>query len=66
VTRVWPSDANFLLIDVRDPEAFLRSSMAGGTIVRDMRSNPALPDSFRITVGTRAQNDALIFSLERI
>jgi histidinol-phosphate aminotransferase len=64
VTRVWPSDANFLLIDSSDPEAFLRSSMAGGTIVRDMRSNPALPDSFRITVGTRAQNDALISSLE--
>jgi histidinol-phosphate aminotransferase len=64
VTRIWPSDANFLLIDSSDPDAFLRSSMAGGTIVRDMRSNPALPDSFRITVGTRAQNDALISSLE--
>jgi histidinol-phosphate/aromatic aminotransferase/cobyric acid decarboxylase-like protein len=38
--------------------------MAGGTIVRDMRANPALPSSFRITVGTRAQNDALLSSLE--
>jgi histidinol-phosphate aminotransferase len=66
VTRVWPSDANFLLIDCSAPEAFLRSSMAGGTIVRDMRSNPALPDSFRITVGTRVQNDALISSLETL
>jgi histidinol-phosphate aminotransferase len=64
VSRIWPSEANFLLIDSRDPEAFLRSSVAGGTIVRDMRSNAALPDSFRITVGTRAQNDALISSLE--
>jgi histidinol-phosphate aminotransferase len=66
VTRVWPSDANFLLIDSRDPDAFLRSSMAGGTIVRDMRSNAALPTSFRITVGTRAENDALLASLEGI
>ncbi|MGD0502098.1 MAG: histidinol-phosphate transaminase [Steroidobacteraceae bacterium] len=64
VTRVWPSDANFLLIDSSNPDAFLRASMAGGTIVRDMRSNPALPNSFRITVGTRAQNDALLSSLE--
>jgi histidinol-phosphate aminotransferase len=64
VTRVWPSDANFLLIDSADPDAFLRASMAGGTIVRDMRSHPALPNSFRITVGTRVQNDALISSLE--
>ncbi len=66
VIRVWPSDANFLLIDSADPDAFLRACMAGGTIVRDMRSNPALPDSFRITVGTRAQNDALISSLEAV
>ena len=64
VEKIWPSDANFLLIDSRDPDAFLRSSMAGGTIVRDMRSNVALPHSFRITVGTRAQNEALISSLE--
>ncbi len=64
VTRVWPSDANFLLIDSADPDAFLRASMAGGTIVRDMRSHRALPRSFRITVGTRAQNDALLSSLE--
>jgi histidinol-phosphate aminotransferase len=64
VTRVWPSDANFLLIDSADPDAFLRSSMAGGTIVRDMRANRALPNSFRITVGTRAQNDVLLSSLE--
>jgi histidinol-phosphate aminotransferase len=63
VTHVWPSDANFLLIDSSDPEAFLRSSMAGGAIVRDMRSNAALPASFRITVGTRTENDALLASL---
>jgi histidinol-phosphate aminotransferase len=66
VTRVWPSDANFLLIDSRDPDAFLRASMSGGTIVRDMRSHPALASSFRITVGTRAENDALISSLETL
>jgi histidinol-phosphate aminotransferase len=64
VACVWPSDANFLLIDSRDPEAFLRLSLAGGSIVRDMRIAAALPASFRITVGTREQNDALLASLE--
>ena len=43
VEKVWPSDANFLLVDCRDADRFMRSSMAGGTIVRDMRANPALP-----------------------
>ncbi|HUE09677.1 MAG TPA: histidinol-phosphate transaminase [Steroidobacteraceae bacterium] len=64
VDRVWPSDANFLLIDSPDPDRFMRLSMAGGTIVRDLTANPALPKSLRISVGTRAQNDALLYSLE--
>jgi histidinol-phosphate aminotransferase len=63
VERVWPSDTNFLLIDCRDPDRFMRASMAGGTIVRDLRANPTLPNSLRISVGTRAQNDALLESL---
>lgn len=64
VAKIWPSDANFLMIDCRDADAFLRRSMAGGSIVRDLRANPALPASLRISVGTRAQNDALLSSLE--
>jgi histidinol-phosphate aminotransferase len=64
VAKVWPSDANFLLIDCGDAEEFMKRSMAGGTIVRDLRWNPALPTSLRVSVGTRAQNDALLASLE--
>ena len=60
VDKVWPSDANFLLIDCRDADRFMSNSMAGGLIVRDLRAHPALPRSLRITVGTRAQNDALL------
>ncbi len=64
VDKVWPSDANFVLVDCRDTERFMRSSVAAGLIVRDLRANPALPDSLRISVGTRAQNDALLHSVE--
>jgi histidinol-phosphate aminotransferase len=64
VDKVWPSDANFLLFDCRDAEAFLQRAIAGGLIVRDLRSNPALPNSLRVSVGTRAQNDALLTSVE--
>jgi histidinol-phosphate aminotransferase len=60
VDKVWPSDANFLLIDCRDADRFMSNSMAGGLIVRDLRAHPALPRSLRISVGTRAQNDALL------
>ena len=60
VDRVWPSDANFLLIDCRDAERFMRHTLAGGLIVRDLRAHPFLPQSLRVSVGTRAQNDALL------
>jgi histidinol-phosphate aminotransferase len=60
VDKVWPSDANFLLIDCRDADHFMRNSVAGGLIVRDLRAHPSLPRSLRVSVGTRAQNDALL------
>jgi histidinol-phosphate aminotransferase len=64
VAKVWPSDTNFLMVDSEDANRFLRLSMAGGTLVRDLRANPALPSALRISVGTREENDALIDSLE--
>lgn len=64
VEKVWPSDTNFLMIDCHDADRFMRNSIAGGMIVRDLRGYPTLPRSLRISVGTRVQNDALIASLE--
>jgi histidinol-phosphate aminotransferase len=60
VDKVWPSDSNFLLIDCRDADRFLRNTLAAGLIVRDLRSQPLLPRSLRVSAGTRAQNDALL------
>ena len=63
VAKVWPSDANFLLLDCHDAERFMKDSMAGGSIVRDLRAYPALPRSVRVSVGTREQNAALLASV---
>lgn len=63
VERVWPSDANFLLIDCNDADLFMRKALAGGLIVRDLRTHPLLARSLRVSVGTRTQNDALLHSL---
>jgi histidinol-phosphate aminotransferase len=60
VDKVWPSDANFLLIDCRDADRFMRNSMAGGLIVRDLRAHPALPRSLRVSVGARDDNALLL------
>ena len=62
VTRVWPSDANFLLVDCSDPEAVLARARGAGLIIRDIRQ-PLLPNAVRISVGTPEQNQRLLGSL---
>jgi histidinol-phosphate aminotransferase len=65
VEKIWPSDANFLLIDCRDPDRFLKQSLGGGLLVRDMRAHPSLPYSLRVSIGTRTENDALLASVSK-
>jgi histidinol-phosphate aminotransferase len=58
-TRVWPSEANFLLVDCRDPDAVLARARGAGLLIRDVRQ-AALPASVRISVGTPQENDRLL------
>jgi histidinol-phosphate aminotransferase len=60
VLRIWPSVANFLLVDFADPEATLAAARDAKLLIRDMRA--AMPGSLRISVGTPEQNDRLIRS----
>ena len=61
VRRVWPSVANFLLVDFDEPERVLAAARDARLLIRDMRS--VSPRSLRISVGTPEQNDRLIRSL---
>jgi histidinol-phosphate aminotransferase len=63
VLRVWPSAANFLLVEFTDPAAALAQAHAAGLLVRDFRSAAGLQQALRISIGTRAQNDQLLASL---
>ena len=61
VVRVWPSVANFLLVDFAAPEKVLAAARGARLLIRDMRN--VSPQSLRISVGTPEQNDRLIRSL---
>jgi histidinol dehydrogenase len=66
VEKIFPSDANFLLVKFADPKATYRYLADNGIIVRD-RSNQALCEGcLRITVGTPAENDILIDALLKL
>jgi histidinol-phosphate aminotransferase len=64
VVRVHPSDANFLLVECRDPRLVLDASKAVGLIVRDFSATPALAGHLRISVGTPSQNERLLAAVE--
>jgi histidinol-phosphate aminotransferase len=63
VLRVWPSDANFLLVEFSDPGTALKSAHGAGLLVRDQRAVPTLGSALRISIGTPAQNDRLLEAL---
>jgi len=63
VLKVWPSEANFLLVDFSDPGAVLERAHAAGLLVRDLRAGFGLHPSLRISVGTRDHNEQLLASL---
>ncbi|HSF45922.1 MAG TPA: histidinol-phosphate transaminase [Chitinophagaceae bacterium] len=60
VIRVYPSDANFLLVRTIDAKGLYKYLVSKGIVVRD-RSNVLLCDeSLRITVGTPRENQVLL------
>jgi len=63
VVRVWPSAANFLLVEFHDAGAALQSIKDAGLIVRDFRGAAGLGEALRITLGTPEQNGRVIRSL---
>jgi len=60
VTRVWPSDANFVLAEFADAEVALRQARAARLLVRDARGYGVSAGALRITVGTAEQNAQLL------
>ena len=65
--RVWPSEANFLLVRVPDAARVRRRLRDEFSIlVRDFSSAPGLEGCLRITVGTPEENDAVLDALSTL
>jgi histidinol-phosphate aminotransferase len=60
IVRAWPSDSNFILIECVNAGAVMQAAMSTGLIIRDLRSNPALPNCLRVSVGTADQNSRFL------
>ncbi|MDR2622004.1 MAG: histidinol-phosphate transaminase [Dysgonamonadaceae bacterium] len=64
IEKIYHSDANFLLIKVRDADKTYRFLTEKGIIVRNRNKIPLCDNCLRITVGTPDENSALISALK--
>jgi len=63
VVKIYPSDANFLLIKMHDARGIYDFLVENGVIVRDRSKVILCDDSLRITVGSPEENEILIEKL---
>ena len=63
VRRVYPSDANFLLVKVDDARGAYEHLLQAGIVVRDRSKVELCEGCLRITVGTEPENAELLKSL---
>ncbi|MBS0290524.1 MAG: histidinol-phosphate transaminase [Proteobacteria bacterium] len=59
VKKVWPSQANFLLIQVDDAQGIYERCLKQGVIIRKINC-AYLKESLRLTIGQEAQNTKLL------
>lgn len=60
VLKVYPSDANFVLVATRDGARFAETARKAGILVRTFAGEPALVDCVRVSVGRPEDNDRLL------
>lgn len=65
VKKVYPSEANFLLVRVADATALYNTLISGGVIVRDRSHVKGCEGCLRITIGTPEENDRMLGIIKR-
>jgi histidinol-phosphate aminotransferase len=66
VYKVFPSDANFILVQVADAPAAYQYLMDKGIIVRDRSKVSLCENCLRITIGTPSENQKLLTTLSEL
>ncbi len=64
--KVYPSDANFWLVKVKDARKVYEGLLKQGIVIRDRSREPLCENCVRITVGTPDQNKKLIRAMHQL
>lgn len=66
VERMYPTEANFILVKVDDAYLRYEQLLKKGIVVRNRSSQPLCENTLRFTVGTASENSALINALNEM
>lgn len=66
VQKVWPSVANYLLIEVENSQTVMHYCAEQGFILRDMSSKPGLENCIRVSIGKPEENLKFLQTLQKI
>lgn len=66
VKKVYPSDANFILVEVENAAATYNALVEQGIIIRDRSKVTLCEGCLRITIGTQKENEILLSALKSL
>ena len=66
IKKVYPTDANFVLVKVDDANLRYQQLIKKGIVVRNRSNQPLCDNCLRFTVGTATENKALISALKKL
>lgn len=64
VEKVYPSDANFILVKIKDARKIYEFLLTRGIVLRDRSNVKLCEDCLRITVGTEKENTLLVDAMQ--
>lgn len=65
VKKIYPSQANFLLVQCADANRLYNYLLSQGIVIRNRSSVPGCSNCIRITVGTKEENQFLLKALDK-
>ena len=66
ISKIYPSDANFVLVKVDDATKRYNQLIEKGIVIRNRTTQPGCENTLRLTVGTPQENKILIDTLKSI
>jgi histidinol-phosphate aminotransferase len=66
VEKIYPTEANFILIKVDDANKRYNELISKGIVIRNRTTQPLCENTLRLTIGTESENTILMKALKEL